>query len=616
MNMKKTIALLATITVPAVYFAATTSVGAIAADDAKVTAQEISSDSDRQAYFGDLHMHTMYSFDAYIFGSRVPIEDVYRFARGESVNYMGHSLKRDEPLDFIAVADHAEQLGFGTLIDDPDSAISKGPIGQRVRAGDKSAALMIEIVNGLGSGGEMKAAGVSAWTKLKEAANNFYEPGKFTTFIGYEWSSMPSGSNLHRNVIFRGSEAPFPFSALDSNRPEDLWSYLEHHRSNGIEGLAIPHNANASNGLMYDWRDSDGRPIDEVYAQRRMLNEPLNEIAQGKGQSETLPLLSGNDEFSGFEVMDQLLGKDGRYGRVEGSYARDAYGRGLEIAQRTGANPYKFGMAGGTDFHGGLSTSSESQYGGDVNYPAEMLSTEQIRKNIGLDPDPEGLWNAPIMSAGALTAVWAESNTREAIYDALRRKETFATSGTRIKVRMFAGWSFPSNLVGGNGWIRRAYADGVPMGSDMRARPKEGAAPKLALWATKDPNGANLDRVQIVKVWLEDAHRREKVYDALLSDDRKVDRVTGKASPVGNTVDLKTGKYSNSIGSTSLQGVWTDPDFNPEQPALYYVRVLEIPTPRWSTLQAIRRNLPLSDKVPATLQERAWGSPIWYMPGT
>lgn len=571
--------------------------------------------SDREAYFGDLHMHTQYSFDAYILGARLPIDDVYHFARGDVVRYMGHVLRRPEPLDFIAVTDHAEQMGFGEILADPSSPLAQSDIGHRMKAGERSAAFLMEVAARATGDKQLPAAGRSAWTTLSEAADRFYQPGKFTTFIGYEWSSTPDGQNLHRNIIFRG-KAAYPFSSQDSNKPEDLWTYLEKNRARGIEALAIPHNANVSNGLMFDWIDSSGRPIDEKYAQRRVLNEPLTEIVQAKGQSETLPLLSSKDEFANFEVFDLLFGKKNVKGKVEGSYVRDAYGRGLEIASKNGgANPYKFGMAGGSDLHGGFSISSEGQHGGDVNDTAQQLTTEQIKQNLGLAADASGLWKAVSTSSGALTAVWAEQNTRESIFDAFRRKETFATSGTRMKVRMFGGWNYQDGFIGKPGWIRRAYAQGVAMGSDLPTRPRDAKAPRFAVWAVKDPNGANLDRIQIVKVWLDGAKRREQVFDVAASGNR-MKGANGKLAPVGNTVDLRKATYRNSIGSTSLQAVWSDPTFNAARPAVYYVRALEIPTPRWTTIQAVRRGLPLTDQAPATLQERAWSSPIWYVPAT
>lgn len=455
----------------------------------------------------------------------------------------------------------------------------------------------------------------SEWGRQIAMANANYRPGKFTTFIGYEWTSHPQDRyNLHRNVIFRGDTAPMPFSATDSLRPEDLWSYLEANRTKGIEALAIPHNGNASEGSMWAWTDSDGRQISADYARRRAANEPLNEIAQGKGQSETMPAMSPADEFANFEVMDRLVPRLDLKGSPPGSYVRDALGRGLLIQRRTGVNPYKFGAVGGTDFHNGLTTSAENAlilafgFDPDVNPPSRKEAQFLLQEPAAMNPPPL------ILGSGGLTGVWAERNDRPSIYAAMRRRETFSTSGTRIKVRLFGGWDYPNGLMQRDNWVRNAYARGVPMGSDLPARAKNTAAPRLLIWAAKDPNGANLDRVQIVKVWLDGDQQRERVFDVALSNGRRVNPTTGKAPPVGNTVDLNTATYRNDIGAVQLATEWTDPTFDAAQPAVFYVRVIEIPTPRWSTILAARYQLPLPKSSPATLQERAWSSPIWYMP--
>jgi hypothetical protein len=456
----------------------------------------------------------------------------------------------------------------------------------------------------------------SAWQKEIDAANSNYSPGKFTTFIAYEWSSTPDGANLHRNVFFKGDRAPAPFSSTDSNKPEDLWRYLEHNRSNGIEAIAIAHNGNASNGLMYDWKDSDGRPIDATYAQRRALNEPLTEISQGKGQSETHPQLSPNDEFAGFEVFDHLLVSAQR-SAVHGSYVRDAYGRGLLIQQLVGTNPYKFGVVGASDYHNGLSTSTQDSYAGTIGGldPVKVLAeADAVKKKIAASGLSKGIGDLLDTSPGNLTGVWAEQNTRESIFDALRRKETFATSGTKIKVRFFGSWDYPDNLPKTEDWVKTAYARGVPMGGDLPVSKALKKSPRFAIWAVKDPNAANLDRAQVIKVWPEDGGYREKIFDVALSGERKVNPKTGKAPAVGTTVDLQTATYTNNIGASQLATVWKDPEFNPRAPAVYYLRVLEIPTPRWSTIVAVKRGQHPPEGVAATIQERAWASPIWYTP--
>ena len=546
----------------------------------------------RNVYFGDLHLHTAYSFDAYVLmGAKANPDDAYRFARGEAVNYLGHTVQRDEPLDFLAVTDHSENLGVMNTLDDPNSALSKSEIGQRIKADPRKA--FWEVVKIFTSGQQLpgvdtRAVSQSAWAKEVEAANNNYQPGKFTTFIGYEWSSMPQGKyNLHRNVIFKGDKPPLPFSSVDSKRPEDLWSYLEKSRAQGVEAIAIPHNGNASGGLMYDWNDSDGKAIDQAYAERRALNEPLTEISQGKGQSETHPTLSSSDEFASFEIFDQLLIGNEK-SEVHGSYVREAFGRGLVIKDRVGVNPYKYGVTGGSDFHNAFTTSSEKQYSGSVGGAGsdqEQPNTEQARDLLSGKISSEAPLPLITFGSGNLTAVWAEENTRESIFDAFKRKETFATSGTKIKVRFFGGWNFDGKLLEKSDWTRTAYAQGAAMGGDLPAKSGAAKKPRFAVWAVKDPNGANLDRAQIVKVWLKNGGYGEKVFDV-----------------------------ARSKGATQLATVWEDPEFDPKTPAVYYLRVLEVPTPRWSTILAEKRGLEAPKDRPKTIQERAWSSPIWYTP--
>lgn len=593
------------------------------------------SPGDRRAYFGELHLHTSYSFDAWgLMGAKIGPEEAYRFARGEPVTYMGKTIRRAWPLDFMAVTDHAENMGLLNALDDPGSALAQSDIGREILKDPTKSFYMLRdaryagrTLAGLDPAGSLR----SAWAREVSAANANYQPGRFTTFIAYEWSQMNEGKfNLHRNVIFRGGDAPLPFSSSDSGRPEDLWTYLESNRAAGREVLAIPHNANGSNGLMYDWVMSDGRPIDQAYAQRRLLNEPLSEVAQNKGQSETLPALSPTDEFANFEVWDVLITQRDRKSKPEGSYIRQAYGRGLTLQQRTGANPYKFGMVGSSDFHNGISASDENAYGGSpggidprVNTPDGDAAKRQLgiiktRTLIDDEAAREGrppMVNNPLLTGGAaITGVWAEQNTREAIFAALKRKETFATSGSRLQVRFFGGWDFAPGLLKTKDWVQQAYRLGVPMGGDLPAGGGD-QAPAFIVQAMKDPDGANIDRIQVVKVWLEDGRYREKVFDVALSGNRRVDPRTGRAPPVGDTVDLATATYRNTIGATQLQAVWRDPEFRRSQPAVYYLRALEIPTPRWSTYIAALRGLPVPrEGGPPKLQERAWSSPIWYTP--
>lgn len=549
----------------------------------------------RRAFFGELHLHTSYSFDAYgLSESRTDPDLAYRFARGEAVEYLGRKVRRHEPLDFMAVTDHAEYLGFLNQLDDPQGTLSHSEFGQRYREeqaraknpGDLVARVIRLLLDPANREqlAELQARR-SAWLRTIEMANTNYQPGRFTTLIGYEWTSHPENRyNLHRNVIFRDERAPLPFTAIDSLRPEDLWTYLEANRVQGFEALAIPHNANASEGHMFGWVDSDGRSIDGAYARRRALNEPLNEIYQGKGQSETLPALSPNDEFANFEVLDRLVPRLDLPGSPPGSYVRDALGRGLLIERRTGSNPYKLGAVAGSDFHNGLSTSAENAfklaYGFDPDSnPPSRTEAEELLSAAG-SPSPL------IFSSAGLTGVWAEQNDRESIYAALRRRETFATSGPRISVRLFAGWTYPEDLLQQRDWLRTAYVRGVPMGSDLLSRdaPDGRGAPTLVVWAAKDPSGARLERAQIVKIWLDGNVAREQVFDV------------------------------EQGAKTAFASVWRDPQFDATQPAVYYLRVLEVPTPRWSTILARQYGLPLPKDRPEMIRERAWSSPIWYSP--
>jgi hypothetical protein len=397
--------------------------------------------------------------------------------------------------------------------------------------------------------------------------------------------------------------------------PEDLWAWLAKIKTQGYEALAIPHNSNASFGLMFDWVKLDGRPMDRPYAEMRQSYEPLVEISQNKGASDTHPLLSTQDEFANFEIFDRSLVSK-RPSQPAGSYVRDALSRGLVIQRKIGANPFKYGMAGASDLHGTLQVSNQEDYAGNAggaNLGGGRPTKEQARTILTNAGQGAPVLDMQILTtAGSLTGAWAESNTRESIYNALRRREAFATTGTKLKVRVFGGWTLDRKLFKHSDWVKTAYATGVPMGSDLP--PKKGAAPRFAVWAAKDPNGANLDRIQVIKVWEEDGKQGEKIFDVVWSGDRKIDRTTGKVPAVGDTVDLHTGKYENSIGAAELKAVWTDPEFDPKRLAAYYLRVLEIPTPRWSTLLAIKNDLPISGAVPAVEQQRAWSSPIWYTP--
>jgi hypothetical protein len=411
---------------------------------------------------------------------------------------------------------------------------------------------------------------------------------------------------LHRNVIFRGPDYPQrPFSALDSPNPEDLWTYVEALREQDIASVLIPHNANMSQGMMFADSDAYGDPITQDYARRRVTNERLVEIAQNKGTSETRPEFGAPDEFAGFELLS-LANENGA--DPAGGYVRPALGRGLEIEDRIGINPFRFGFIGSSDFHSGIPATEEDNFPGALGVSDDMSQPATVLNEIN------PVANAPsaVFSAGALTGLWAEENTRESLFSALQRREAFATSGTRIRVRLFAGQDFDADLLDNPDWVSRAYAQGVPMGADIppldRNKPLQ-----LVMHAVKDPEGANLDRIQVIKIWREGDVVQEQVIDVAWSGRREPD-TQGRLPVVGNTVDLNTAAYTNSIGASQLAAVWTDPDHDPDQSAIYYARVLEIPTPRWSTYLAVRHDLPLSTAVPATIQERAWTSPVFYTP--
>ena len=446
------------------------------------------------------------------------------------------------------------------------------------------------------------------WKQIVANADKYYQPGKFTTFVAYEWSSSPDNRNLHRNIIFKDTKKVpgIPFSSLDSDHPEDLWNWMDTQRKAGNELLAISHNANLSDGIMFPLEvDSKGRPIDAAWAQERVNNEPLSEIHQLKGTSETTPMLSPNDEFADYELLNYLLGGVERTPKIHGSYIREAWQNGLAMQDSRGYNPYKMGVVGASDSHNTASGYSQSDYFGGHGV---VDPTPEIRvsgkKEQGLNPG--------LLSSAGMGGVWAEENTRESIFAAMQRKETFGTSGVRVKVRLFGGWDFKPDVLNEKEWVKTGYAKGVPMGSDLKQ--KAGQAPTFIVWAVKDPDDANLDRIQIIKGWTRSGQIFEKIYDVAWSGSRKPDPVTGRVPAVGNTVDVKNATYTNTIGAVELKKVWRDPEFDPSLHAFYYVRVLQIPTPRWTTYDAKKLGVPPPPWVAATVQERAWTSPIWYAP--
>lgn len=566
---------------------------------------------DRVALFGDLHLHTSFSLDAAAAKTETTPDDAYRFAMGEAVSYLGRTVKRNAPLDFLAVTDHAEYLGnvrrvMSGKIPPPDS--SWIPL-MRHTGGDDMFALFGKAVAGLyGEGREgltNPALVHDNWQEEIAAAQRYYRPGRFTTLVAFEFSPTyrSNRGHLHRNVIFRGPKYPaMPFGSTDSMHHEALWAYAEENRREGIDSLMIPHNANLSSGMAFGLTDTYDKPITADYARRRAANEPLVEITQIKGTSETTPDLSPEDRFADFELVAST-------GDTKANYVRPGLQRGMALAETLGVNPFELGFVGASDFHSGVSASEED------NYPGGLGLSDDIANARAILAENSPVIGSPLanLSASGLTGVWADANTREAIFDALRRRETFATSGPRIRVRLFAGWGEAEPLTQGSAWAARAYRWGVPMGGNLPRRAGGAGGPSFVIQAAKDPASGNLDRIQIVKLWRAGGTSFEKVYDAAWSPGR-TRGADGRVGPVGNTVDAKAATYANTIGAAELVGVWRDPDFDPAERALYYARVLEIPTPRWATYLSVRSGIPLSPTTKPWLQERAWTSPVYYTP--
>jgi hypothetical protein len=575
------------------------------------------SNPERNAYFGQTHLHTSWSLDAYILGNTVtgPAE-AYQYAIGQPIKHpAGYEVKIRQPLDFQGVTDHAEYVGMVKMANDPSSPISKLPIAEKLKVRKPSDA---ETIFQWLAGSIAKREPIkellnpeimgSVWKQNIAIADQYNKPGKFTAFVSYEWTSMPGSQNLHRNVFFRDSKhvPAAPFSAIDSDHPEDLWAWMDAQRKAGNDLLCISHNANLSNGLMFPVDvDSKGRPLDAAWANERLNNEPLTEIKQVKGTSETTPELSPNDEFANYELMSYLIGIDNSTSKPHGSYAREAYKNGLAMQDTRGYNPYKFGFVGAGDSHNTATAYTQSNFFGDH---ALVDPTPEVRLSGKVASGMDIIKTGP----SGLGGVWAESNTRASIFDAMKRKETFGTTGVRVKVRMFGGWDYPNDALEKRDWVKLGYAKGVPMGGDLPTR--KGNEPTFIVWAVKDPDDGNLDRIQIVKGWSKSGQTFEKVYDIVWSGNRKPDPTTGKVPAVGNTVDVKNASYTNTIGAVELKKVWTDPEFDPKLNAFYYARVLQIPTPRWSTYDAKKLGVAPPATVPSSIQERAWTSPIWYTP--
>jgi hypothetical protein len=605
---------------------------------------------ERNVYFGDLHVHTEYSLDAFAYGSLATPRDAYRYAKGEAIPHpSGYDIQLSRPLDFYAVTDHAMFLGVVREAADTRSELSRLPVTEFIHdlnAPDNRGltsiakrsrvlgSLMPSLIQKVRSG-EIEREKIddvsrSAWRDTIEAADEAYVPGRFTAFAAYEYTSTTSDrGNLHRNVIFRDTDnlPDLPFSRLNSRNPEGLWDWMDTLRAQGIESLAIPHNSNGSNGEMFKRVNWAGEPIGEPYAAQRMRNEPLVEVTQIKGTSETHPLLSDSDEWAGFEIMPFRVGTRGWDSKPEGSYVREAYRNGLEIAAGGVTNPYKFGLIGSTDTHVGGGSFREETYFSKIglmdgtperrgSIPAGTLvglavgtvAPDRVKEVDGetyLDFSVFEYWGA-----SGLAAVWAEENTREAIYEAFRRKETFATSGPRIKLRFFAGYDFDPALLDAPDGVARAYAEGVTMGADLVADGSR--APRFWVWALADPMAAPLQRVQVIKGWEDGGKSHEKVFDVACSDGLAVDPATHRCPDNGARVNLADCTFDPDKGARQLRTLWQDPEFQADQEAFYYVRVLENPTCRWSTWEALRAGVEPRSDLPPTVMERAWSSPIWY----
>lgn len=576
-------------------------------------------------YWGDTHLHTNLSMDAGLFGNRIGLDEAYKFAKGEEVTAsIGIKAKLSRPLDFLVVADHSDGMGLFQAINAGDDWVMKTNQGKRwnglIKSGEGGVAAL-ELIKAfsqtkLEMNPNNEILQKSVWGATVEAAEKYNEPGKFTAFIGYEWTSLDKGNNLHRVVVYRDDadktlgQLPAVTNALSPD-PETLWPQLENYeKTTGGQVLAIAHNGNLSNGIMFAETRMNGEPFDESYVKDRIKWEPLYEVTQIKGDGEAHPFLSPNDEFADFENWDfgnLDLSVKKTNDMLEGEYARSALKLGLKYKNKLGTNPYKFGMIGSTDSHTTLATADDNNFFG---------------KATNVEPSPER-WKHPFVTsdqgvimtwqtvASGYAAVWATENTRTALFDAMKRKETYATTGPRMQIRFFGGFDYSEEDLQGD-FVSAGYEKGVPMGGDIKGGKK---APTFITYALMDPEGGSLDRVQIVKGWANaDGSLDEKVYDVVWSGDRKKN-AQGKVPSVGSSVDLSNATWDNSIGSTELKAVWTDPDFDPALEAFYYVRVIEIPTPRWTLYDKLKYDIKdMPDEVPMTAQQRGYTSPIWYSP--
>jgi len=618
--------------------------------EAEAATRDAASNSDRTAFFGDLHVHTTNSFDAYQFGTLATPDDAYRYAKGEAIDHpAGFSLQQKRPLDFYAVTDHAMFMGAAAEAADTTTAFSKYEVAEPlhdINAPDNKgtglssvserlsafATFLPKLASAVASGdiarSDVLDIGSKAWQGVIEAAERHNDPGRFTTFVGYEYTtSTDDRGNLHRNVIFKGSRVPVePFSRLHSQNPEDLWDWMDVLRENGSESLAIPHNSNGSNGHMFATTDWAGSPIEADYVKQRSRNEPLVEITQIKGTSETHPALSTRDEWADFEIMPFRVASN-KLSEPNGSYVRQALRRGLALEQRISENPFIFGFIGSSDTHTGASQNDESSFSsklgllsateatrGSVPLPwfdatiTSLLASSSVKK---VDGETYMTGAPPTFGASGLAGVWAEENTRDSIFAAFRRKETFATSGPRMRLRFFGGFDFTDSMIDADDVVARAYKTGVPMGGEIT---KGSGQLGFLLIATADPDGAPLQRLQIIKGWIDaSGETQEQVIDVACAGRGEVNPDTLRCPDNGAKVDISDCSINRGTGTGELRTIWRDPNFDPDQRAFYYARVLENPTCRWSTWDAIRIGVAPRPDLQKTIQERAWSSPIQYL---
>ena len=629
---------------------------------------------DRNPYYGDLHVHTKYSFDAYVFGVTASPDDAYRYAKGAAVKHpLGYEMKLREPLDFYAVTDHGFYMGMIQAYADTSTDISQNDFAEPFHnlnrldnltvesAGERSNIFssvlgatiikpypdwhpnLLKAYFSRNTQGALRSFDYdihkSAWADVARSANEHNDPGNFTTFIGYEFTTSTDieGGNIHRNVIFESSKASIrPWTRIDSINPEDLWTWQDRLREKGVDTISMPHNSNGSNGQMFEMESFKGNALDVEYAEKRMRNEPLVEITQVKGTSETHPLLSPDDEWADFEIMDVRVGsRPPTYSKPSGSYVREAYLNGLTLEFTKQGNPYKFGLIGSTDTHVVASSLDESNYWSKVGLldgdPENRGSVPLKEENVARLEEYMRAFNQPISTvsleqgeyantgftqwgASGLAAAWAEENTRESLFAAFRRKETFATTGPRISVRFFGGYNLSSIDLNSESLVSEAYSKGVTMGADLLNNDDQ--IPEFIVWALRDMNSAPLQRIQIIKGWIDmnSGRPKEKVFDVACSDGLEPDPITNRCPDNGARVNINDCSITSNVGSSELKTVWKDPEFKVDDKAFYYVRVLENPTCRWSTWDAIKSGFKPREGLHETIQERAWSSPIWYIP--